>query len=168
MKEIWKDIPKYEKMYRISNYGNIKSYDRITKGRKVKGKNIKPIYKNGSYCVVLRNSESNPKCYLIHRLVIEIFGRPNIDNEIVRHIDGNPANNRIDNLCYGNTRENRRDYFLSDTAKQAKLTIQQVKEIKQLLKNCGRGELYDIAKKYNTTYDTIWNIKSGRTWSYVE
>ena len=39
MKEIWKDIKGYEGLYQVSNLGNVRSMDRITRdGRKIKGK----------------------------------------------------------------------------------------------------------------------------------
>ena len=34
MKEIWKDIPNYEGLYQISNFGRVKSLPRMMKNRK--------------------------------------------------------------------------------------------------------------------------------------
>ena len=39
MEEIWKDIPKYEGMYQVSNFGNVKS---LNYGRSGKEKKLKP------------------------------------------------------------------------------------------------------------------------------
>jgi hypothetical protein len=33
MQEIWKDIKDYEGLYQVSNFGRIKSLDKIVKGR---------------------------------------------------------------------------------------------------------------------------------------
>lgn len=47
----------------------------------------------------------------------------------------------------------------------AKLTEQQVKEIKQLLKNGVKQR--KIAKIYNVHFNTISNIKLGKTWTHI-
>ena len=49
---------------------------------------------------------------------------------------------------------------------KAKLTIQQVMEIRQLLRN---GETCSsLARQYSVTRPTISNIKHGKKWKYVQ
>lgn len=104
--EIWKDIPDYEGLYQASSLGRIKSLDRlyfnpgINRLYRIKGKILTPtkntrrygyyelsLYKNGSY-----------KRYKVHRLVALTFlANPNGYPQ-ENHIDGNKANNTVDNL----------------------------------------------------------------------
>ena len=167
MNEIWKDINGYEGFYQVSNYGRIKSLERRTKYY-TKETILKQYDRGQSLSVVLRKPSVKPKFFLVHRLVISTF-KPSQDNSlIVRHLDGNYKNNRLDNLYYGTYKENSIDLFMSSSAKQSKLTVNDVKEIKRILSEEKNISLYEIAKKYGVSYDSVWNIKSGRTWTYVE
>ena len=108
MKEIWKDIKGYEGLYQVSNLGNVRSMDRITRdGRKIKGKNIKP-HTNGNsrYLRVALCNNGKIKYENIHRLVAKAF-IPNPENKPeVNHKDENPSNNFIDNLEWMTSKEN--------------------------------------------------------------
>ena len=82
MKEIWKDIKGYEGLYQVSNLGNVRSMDRITRdGRKIKGKNIKP-HTNGNsrYLRAALCNNGKIKYENIHRLVAKAF-IPNPENK---------------------------------------------------------------------------------------
>ena len=98
--EIWKDIPNYEGLYQISNYGRIKSYKQhnarlMSLSPNRYGYVEKQLYKNNKY-------ESKR----IHRLVAEAF-IPNPNNlPEVNHKDGNKQNNTVHNLEWCTTKEN--------------------------------------------------------------
>lgn len=94
MEEIWRDIEGYEKLYQVSNFGNVRSLPRNTK----KGRVLKHTrYKNG-YLYLNLCKDGKSKHYYIHRLVAQAF-LPNPDNlPQVNHRDENPSNNRVDNL----------------------------------------------------------------------
>ena len=50
------------------------------------------------------------KATRVHRMVCEAFhGRPGPDQRLVRHLDGDPQNNRVRNLAWGTFADNRRD-----------------------------------------------------------
>ena len=121
MEEVWKDIIGYEGYYQISNFGNVRSVDRIvvySDGRtyQYKGKIIKQnIDSTGRYWVVkLNNNNLKPrqKTFLTHVLVAKAF-IPNPNNyPIVMHKDeknlkfDNVCNNNAENLCWGTCKEN--------------------------------------------------------------
>lgn len=100
MKEIWKYIPGYEGLYKISNYGSIYAV-KCGKIRKLR------VNKDGYYIVILSKNDKK-KSYLVHRLVAEAFidkknckkwGNDNIYKYIlVNHKDENKLNNKVDNL----------------------------------------------------------------------
>lgn len=103
MIENWKDIPGYEGLYQASDIGRIRSYDRIVNSphnakRTIKGR-IKAIRADsqGRYLIVDLCVASLSKTILVHRLIAKTFIGC-VDGFEVNHKDGNPQNNKIDNL----------------------------------------------------------------------
>lgn len=114
--EVWRDILEYVGLYRISDRGRVMSLPRrnkntngswITKPKILMGSRGQ----YGHTFVSLRNP-STPglkRSVLIHRLVLEMFIGPCPDGMECRHLDGNPLNNRLDNLRWGTHLENMED-----------------------------------------------------------
>lgn len=102
--EIWKDVARFEGLYQVSNFGNVRSVTRfITRSdRKTylkKGKQLKSFVTNKGYEYVMLN-DFNSKQHLktVHRLVAQAF-IPNPDNlPVVNHKDENKLNNAASNL----------------------------------------------------------------------
>lgn len=109
MIEIWKDIPNYEGIYQISNYGNVRRLNKWDLNRREYYENIhniklKPNTKG--YLHVDLSKNQNVKRRDVHRLVAEAF-IPNPENKPeINHIDGNKQNNRADNLEWNTRSEN--------------------------------------------------------------
>ena len=103
MVEIWKDIPGYEGIYAVSNFGKVKSLQRTRKGsygsiRIVYEKILNHKIDKDGYHIVTLSKEGKTKCIGVHRLVAQAF-LPNIYNlPMVNHKDENPSNNFVDNL----------------------------------------------------------------------
>ena len=87
MKEIWKDIDGYEG-YQVSNFGRVRSLDRIdSTNHPLKGVILKSYISNSGYLLV--GLYKQQRCYkkLVHRLVAEAF-IPNPENKpCVDHIN---------------------------------------------------------------------------------
>lgn len=96
--EKWKDVPGYEGLYQVSDFGRVKSLDRIdTENHFRKGQIMKQKYLRGYARVALRNGK-HQKEYQVHRLVAIAF-IPNPKNlPQVNHKDCNPGNNQVENL----------------------------------------------------------------------
>ena len=107
IKEIWKDIPEYEGLYQISNYGQIKSLTFINKQcKKKREKILKSYINNRGYKIIKLTKNKTKKAFFIHRLVAENF-IDNLENKKeVNHIDGNKLNNNVKNLEWCTRSEN--------------------------------------------------------------
>lgn len=105
MAEIWKDIVGYEGLYQVSNLGRIKSYYAKNgrpsdDARLLSGKRDKDGY------IEVRLCKNGIVTYTrVHRIVANTFLQGDVTLQ-VNHIDGNKANNRVDNLEFVTSKEN--------------------------------------------------------------
>jgi len=108
--EMWKDIPEYEGLYQVSNFGNVRSVERVAgknnTTRNIKGTSIEMCIDKGGYLFVRLWSCNSWKNFKVHRLVLRAFRPSNNDILDVNHIDGNKKNNRISNLEWCTRAEN--------------------------------------------------------------
>lgn len=108
--EIWKDIAGYEGYFQISNFGRVKSLERIVlwqgKPRKEKEKMKEHYISREGYPCVTLCKERKSRSYFVHRLLAQAF-IPNPDNKpFVDHIDTNKENFSLDNLRWVTAKEN--------------------------------------------------------------
>ena len=90
--EVWKDVKGYEGLYKVSNTGKVKSFQRNRE------KLLSDKYYENGYLRASLSKNNEKKKVLIHRLVAETF-IPNPENKPeVNHIDGNKKNNNASNL----------------------------------------------------------------------
>ena len=102
MHEIYKDLPGWEGIYKVSNFGNVASLDRVINGRFIKGRTLKPLKASQSLKVNLcTGTRSVSRTYTIGYLVMLAFVGEPCDGERARHRDGDYKNNRLDNLYWG-------------------------------------------------------------------
>ena len=116
MEEIYKDIIGFEGKYQVSNFGNVRTIERITickDGRKChyKGKVLICSPNNKGYLTIrLENYiKGIGKTKTIHSLVWEAFGDNSkiyFPDKVIDHIDRNKHNNHINNLRVISNREN--------------------------------------------------------------
>lgn len=112
--EVWKDIPGYEGLYQASNQGRIKSLPK----RKGKGNGyikeeeiLKASVEAHGYERVVLGKDGKKKKYQVHRLIAATF-IPNEENkQQVNHINGNKADNRVENLEWCTDSENMQHAF---------------------------------------------------------
>lgn len=100
--EVWKDVVGYEGFYQVSNYGNVRSVDRIVQcsnsKRFYKGRSISRCVDDKGYARVLLSVSGKHESCQVHRLVAKAFIDNPDDLPEVNHKDENPLNNHCDNL----------------------------------------------------------------------
>lgn len=113
------------------------------------------------------------KSFRVHRLVLETFVGLCPDGMQCRHLNGNPSDNRLGNLCWGTPEENQHDRIRHGTKTRlqgeqhgrSKLTEQEVKEIWKLWwSNMTQKE---IAKIYNVSGANISSIVNKKSWRHI-
>lgn len=174
--EIWKDIKGYEGEYQVSNLGRVKSLDRKVENRfgrkmerQLKGKFMKPRKGDvtGHRVVTLRNLGVR-ECPYVHHLVMEAFVGKRPKGLVTCHNDGDPENNRLDNLRYDTARNNVLDvYKHGRKTGKGTLTVEQALEVKRLLKEKELSQR-DIAKKFGVSFNCISFINTGKTYSWLD
>jgi hypothetical protein len=108
----------------------------------------------------------------VHQLVLFAFYGPKpFANAVCRHLNGNPTDNRSDNLKWGTAKENVHDSISQgtaaclrhgETAIASKLTERQVLEIERRAKH---GELErDLAAEFGIDQKHVSEIKLHQTW----
>ena len=127
MKEEFKDIPDFIGLYEISNFGYVKSMDRLIPFKNtfkhILEKELKPGLRSGYEFVTLsKNGIKTPMS--IHILVAICFlGHiPNGRISIIDHKDENKLNNRLDNLQITTVRKNTNKSLTFKNNKRAGVT----------------------------------------------
>lgn len=144
---IWKDIPNFEGLYRVSNGGDI--FNVIT------NKKLKTTIKKTGYVYVILTKEKHKYHKRVHRLVAEAF-IPNPDNlPQVNHKDEEKTNNKVDNLEWCTAKYNMNHGTRNKRISKFRQTHQfggnNPNAVKVLNKTTGEifESVRDAAKKYN-------------------
>ena len=177
MEETWRDIKGFEGFYQISNFGNVKSYNKRVKNGNgyaiKKGKVIKNnLTTSGYYSVHLYDECGKRIPKMIHRLVAEHF-LPNPNNyPQVNHKDENKLNNHIDNLEWCTEKYNSnygKHHIKLSLAQPTRRTILQYdldgKFIKEWQSN---KEIIRTLKIYHALYccKGLYKQSGGFVWKY--
>lgn len=99
--EIWKPIPRSGGRYAASNLGRVKGLKRFVDRKDfymIKEHLLKQHINNAGRLYTVLSIKGSGHAYFVHRLVAESF-IPNPENKPqVNHIDGDPLNNKVENL----------------------------------------------------------------------
>lgn len=115
----WRPVVGYEGIYRVSNTGLVQ---RIAPGKGTSvGRTLKGTVGAGGYRRHHLYRDRVRKTETVHRIVALAFlGEPPPGKNIVCHYDGNPANNHVSNLRWGDQRLNHADSERHGTATKPK------------------------------------------------
>ena len=164
--EEWRAVPGYEGLYSASTLGRIKSLQR---GRRIGNKILSAAGGHkGGYLIVALSKGGITRTFSVHRLVLLAFVGARPTGLESRHLDGNPANNRVANLCYATWAENDGDKDKHNTRPRGEnhwhrtMTDALVREIRT-----SHERICDIAKRLNKPPSTISRIRSRLAWRHV-
>ena len=100
LREVWEPI-EFGDSYTVSTMGVVRN---VKTGKALAG----TVNEDGHVRVCL-SANGKRKSFYVHVLVARAFLGPCPEGQQVRHWDGNPRNNRLDNLLYGTPKENCED-----------------------------------------------------------
>ncbi|WP_082946294.1 NUMOD4 motif-containing HNH endonuclease [Mycobacterium sp. E1747] len=144
--EQWRPVLGFEGLYEVSDRGRVRSL--------ITGKVVKPHVGNqrGHLRISLKQHAGPYKGLYVHRLVLEAFVEPFRKGMECRHLDGDPTNNRLENLRWGTQSENNLDRVKHGTHHHTRRT------------HCPKGHLLDgvwhrsdgtIRQRYCKTCESI-------------
>jgi len=113
---------------------------------------------------------ADDKKYLVHRLVAFAFLGPCPIGYEVAHLNGKSHQNNADNLCYKTNKENnamKKEHGTDNAGEKnhrARLTSDEVLDIRMSCGAGGYGIQAYIAKKYRVSQATISNIINNKSW----
>lgn len=105
--EKWKSVLNFEGFYEVSNYGKVRSFHRLRNIKDDKSSShpkAQTTDRDGYNQVSLYKTKKNGEKYntagRVHRLVLEAFTGPCPKGMESSHLDGDPSNNRSENLIW--------------------------------------------------------------------
>ena len=162
--EIWKAVPEYDGYYEISNYGRfaaIRNNERFI--RKI---NLATYYPTVSFRK--RPEDACQKSRTVHSLVAELFIGQRPEGHVIRHLDGDRYNSKVENLVYGTVEQNINEAILHKSHKGRNngraLLCEKGAEAVRMLIELGISQS-SIARRLDVSIGTINAIKTGRNWS---
>lgn len=170
---IWKDHPRYPGEYQVSSSGEVRSLTRmVPTSYGAERVNVGRVMSQSSDKVGRRGVNLLGQNERVHRLVLEAFVGPCPAGMECRHLNGNCADNRVENLAWGTHAENCADMIRHGTSTKgersasAKLNTWAVLWIKKITKH-GFAEQKYLAEIFGVSDATISMIKTGAVWSHV-
>jgi hypothetical protein len=133
--------------------------------RKDSGHILKPWEKDGAHLYV-KVGKSNKQ--QVHRLVAFAFLGPPPEGHECRHLNGNPKDNRVENLAWGTRRQNIDDY-VAETGRYPKSSIGPDVVVKIRSMYTGKhGEKRMIARALGITEHVVGGVLNGRTYGHIK
>lgn len=149
----------YDHPVMVSTWGRVKS---LAWGR---GRILKPFPIGSAtttqYPAVNWRRDGQRFCRTVHRMVLETFVGPRPFGLQARHLDGNTANPRLDNLCWGTKREN------DDKQRHGKCKLNPVAAEDIYRRLLAGWSTREAAELYGVSRIAVGAIGRGKTWGHV-
>lgn len=162
---------------KISNFGRVWSPLRSGKILKLNQRMV-----NGRPANIIASGYVDGKfrSFAVHRLVLDAFVGPCPEGMEGCHNNGDPWDNRVENLRWDTHRNNMRDSMRHGTfvipkkrgaprrgqaSNKAKITDDQAREVKKRLASGER--CIHVARAMKVSYNTVTKISSGASWAWL-
>jgi hypothetical protein len=164
IRERWRTILGFEQRYAISDWGRARNLET--------GKILTSIkHKSGYLAVNLCDGKGNVMTHYLHRLTLTAFRGVCPVGMWARHLNGNRADNRLQNLEWSTPRRNARDKVYHGTNGK-KLTVDDALEIRLAYSYADPAYpepvIAMLAARYNVRPETIRDIVTRRRWRLDE
>lgn len=175
-KEIWKPVPGFGGHYEASSFGRVRSKEReVVKADRYGGmmtqryaERLLSQYMKRGYWYVRFGVNGQKLTSGVHRMVLLAFHGEPSSEQITRHLNGDPTDNRPENLAWGTHLENMADrkdhgnYFNGEDHVMAKLTEEQVLYVRQSPKT-GKS----LSEMLGVSQSQISRIRRNISWSHI-
>ena len=164
--EKWKPIVGFEGTYEISILG----VRRVSTGRVLK----QSLDNHGCPHVIL-SLRGQQTTHRVAHLVADAFLPPKKPtDQVLRHLNDNKLDNRVENLAWGTYSDNRQDAIRNDRLRpqkgvaryNAKLTEDDVREIRRLYAT-GKFTQQELALQLGVVRSVISNIVKRKAWKHA-
>lgn len=168
MKENWLPVPGYEGLYSVSDLGNVMSMNYANTGML---KILQPSKNSYGYFQIWMSKDRKQKSFSVHSLVSAAFLGPRPKGLEVNHKNGVKSDNRLANLEYVTSSENRLHALRigiqipahGEKHCRAKLSLSDVIEIKKKVQE-GWTQT-ELAALYKVNQSAISRVASGKRWN---
>ena len=168
----WRWVPGYEGKYQVSDQGDVRRWWRY---RKRWGPNLRTWPDKDGYRAVGLSTPGvrAPHQQRVHRLVAAAFLGPTPEGMFVCHNNGDPADNRLENLRIDSPKGNSRDQARHGTQNRlrgaqnggTRFTEEDVLAIR---KRRAEGEtITSLAREYGVGISTISRIANRQRWAHL-
>jgi hypothetical protein len=153
----WTDVPTHAG-YSVNDAGQI---------RGPSGRVLRPMRTSSGHLYVLTPLPRRPRKLFVHRAVLLALVGPPLDSDDEgRHLDGNPENNAVNNLAWGNRLQNAADrqahgrYATGANHAAAVLSERLAREIRT-----ASGSSRAVAIQYGVSHTTVLKIRRRQRWA---
>ncbi len=149
-RERWHQVRGWEGRYVITDQGRVLSA--------LTGCVLKPALDRGYPHVNLYRDGKRTTRH-VHILVLEAFRGWRVVGQVSRHLNGNRADNRLENLRWGTYAENEADKRVHGRSGH-KLTAAKARRIRR-----ARGPQRQVAERFGISASLVSLIRSGNSWA---
>jgi hypothetical protein len=174
MTEEWKPvpIPEFDEFYEVSSFGQVRSLSRQTRRHYIHGRVLRPGRHGSGYLSIMMSIDGVRAQRLVHQLVLGAFVGPPEPDQEGRHLNGDRADNRLENLAWGTSSENEMDKLLHGTSSRgsgnaaAKLGEEQVREIRRRYADGGESQR-TLAAVYDISQAQVSRLVTSKRWAHL-